>query len=229
MHQINYTADKSKLLLAFGVVLPIVAVIFDPYVFRGQGLLSNWAGAGYSLILIGICVMSYWLTYPRNSPFFAGIFITCSLLSSAVGIFLLIPSLIGIMFFGIGILGLIPFGTAYVFWKASVLAWNKEPLIIQPVLQYTAGILVLLTAIAACQTAGVTILKEATNIFVEGQSQTKAGASFLLNIAEPFDLQRNIVKAWRDELDAVRAKEIATNYEKRYGTKIDFDEIMFFD
>ena len=107
----------------FGVIAPIICLIADPVIFKGAsflavgGLLAPFKVAAYTAIGLGVAALAIWLTFrPRllaHSDFFAGLFLMAQISAFLSAVIILPMSIIGI---GMGgILGLIPFVTAFVF------------------------------------------------------------------------------------------------------------------
>jgi hypothetical protein len=215
--------------LLFGVLLPIVAVVADPYVFKGNGIFSHWSGAGYALIAIGIGSMTYWLLRRSAHPFLAGTFAVCSFLSWVIAILLFPVSLVGIVLFGIGLLGFIPFSTAYVFCRSTLDVWRQSSRSRYRALNFVIAIVTVVLALFASQKTVELMVEKATAVFARESEQMSQAEEILLLGAAPFGLQKHVVAAWRMEKDAGRARQMAARYEARYGTKIAHDEIMFFD
>ena len=107
----------------FGVIAPVICLIVDPVVFKGAsfladgGLLAPFKVAAYTAVGLGVAALAIWLIFrPRlltHSDFFAGIFLMAQVSAFLTAVIILPMSIIGI---GMGgILGLIPFVTAFVF------------------------------------------------------------------------------------------------------------------
>jgi hypothetical protein len=117
--------------VAFGVIAPILCLVFDPVVFRdgflgGKGYLSHIRLFAYISIGFGIITLSIWLLSRNRKAnilvgFISGILLVGSLLAMALGVFLLPVSLFGLLV-AIGILGFIPFLTAFVFLRNGIRA-----------------------------------------------------------------------------------------------------------
>lgn len=120
--------------IAFGILVPIICLIFDPIVFRGHVsnyLVSNNLFA-YSAIGLGIITLSIWLLFNTESTIInsliAGVLLSGALLAFVLGIVILPYSLVG-LYLIIGIFGFTPFFTAYVFLRNGLKAIRK----IQPI------------------------------------------------------------------------------------------------
>jgi hypothetical protein len=127
--------------VAFGVIVPILWLVFDPIVFRdsslgvgGKGYLSHIRLFAYISIGFGIITLSIWLLSRNRRAnilvgFISGILLASSLLAMALGVYILPVSLLGLflglwglLFATIGILGFIPFLTAFVFLRNGIRA-----------------------------------------------------------------------------------------------------------
>lgn len=117
----------------FGIVLPILALIFDPIVFRDTiglggtiGLLAPYNVFGYLGIGLGILVLAIWLWYGDGpfSGYAAGVLFAGALFALALGVVLLPYSVLG-LFVIIGVLGFTPFFTAFAFLRNGVRAIRK--------------------------------------------------------------------------------------------------------
>jgi hypothetical protein len=229
MMQEDTAITSVRMPLLFGVLLPILAVVIDPYVFKGNGIFSQWSGAGYALIVIGVGSMTYWSLRRSAHPFLAGTFAVCSFLSWVIGILLFPLSIIGIVLFGIGLLGFIPFGTAYVFCRSALDVWRQSSQSGHRVLKFIIAVATVVLTLFVSQKTVELMVGRATAVFSRESAQVGQTEKILLLGAAPFGLQRHVVATWRVEKDAERAKQIAANYEARYGTQIAHDEVIFFD
>jgi hypothetical protein len=115
----------------FGVIAPIGTLIFDPIVFRsgdGYPILPQWRVFAYIAIPLSVIVMAVWLWLRVRlkawSGVIAGALFTGALFSLLVGIAILPATLIGLLL-GIGVLGFIPFFTAFVFFRNGLQAFNQ--------------------------------------------------------------------------------------------------------
>lgn len=117
----------------FGIVAPILCFVFDPYFFRGSGPcfqppLGRFAVFAYVAVGLGVGVLSIWLIggqwIKRGVNMFAGIFFAGALFASLIGLALLPFSLFGLLLMGLGVLGFIPFVTAWVYWRNARRAWR---------------------------------------------------------------------------------------------------------
>ncbi|HEY6971370.1 MAG TPA: hypothetical protein VJA94_19330 [Candidatus Angelobacter sp.] len=113
--------------LTFGVFAPIICLYMDPGIFRwsdlpGNSLLSHFSFFAYLEIGIGIVALSFFLITHRASLFLAGVLYAGAIFSVAVGI-MIFPLTIVAIFALIGLLGLTPFFTAFVFLRNARRCW----------------------------------------------------------------------------------------------------------
>ena len=120
----------------FGLVLPILCLVFDPFIFRSFfDIYENIGGASeyqvfvYTAVAIGCLTLGCWLFLDhkyvaRLSGLLAGIFFAGFLFAGGFAIFLLPYSITG-LFCLLGVFGFIPFVTAYVFLRNGVRALRR--------------------------------------------------------------------------------------------------------
>jgi hypothetical protein len=121
--------------ILFGVIAPILSLIFDPIVFRGgtglfgtgSPVLPQFRVFAYIAIPIGVLTLTVWLWRRFRlriwSGFIGGILFAGALFSLLVGLLILPVTLFGIVL-GIGLLGFIPFITAIVLFRNARQAIN---------------------------------------------------------------------------------------------------------
>jgi hypothetical protein len=114
--------------LIFGVILPIVFLYFEPIV-RSDGLWGDYRLFANLAISIGIIFLLLQLYWPKRFQEFqavkTGVLFIGGMFALLLGIVMLPLSLLGIGFFWIGLLGLFPFFTAFVFLRNSDIALSQ--------------------------------------------------------------------------------------------------------
>ena len=117
--------------VVFGIAAPILCLIFDPVVFKGSlfdgGILSRYRVFAFCLIGLEILVLALWLFVPNRSrvlsAILTGILCAGGLLSLLLGLLILPVALLALFFLQVvGIFGLIPIVTAFVFARNSIRA-----------------------------------------------------------------------------------------------------------
>lgn len=129
---IPFGPGRLAFAIAFGVVLPVVCLALDPIVFRssdallspiGSPVLGAYRVVGYSATVVGIASLLIWITLRRPAGVLAGSLAGGAAFALGLGLILLPFTLIG-LFFIVGVLGLVPFGTAWVFVRSALAAWR---------------------------------------------------------------------------------------------------------
>ena len=105
-----------------GMVLPMLCLAYDPIVFRDGP--SGAIGIGYTQssdtdVIVQMLALVAWMTvgwwFTRWRPCFPGFLFVGAIVSGFIGVLLAFFSLIGLLFYGIGMLGFTPFLTCAVF------------------------------------------------------------------------------------------------------------------
>lgn len=146
----------------FGLVMPVVCMIFDPIVFKGSGLFSDegmfselrwfaYTGLAVELIALGI-----WLQYgeqlSRGRDVVGGTLLGGAIVAALIGMTIFPLSLIGILFILVGTLGFTPFLTSLVLARNAARALargNDDSPRLGRRLRMGLGLLILLTVVIA--------------------------------------------------------------------------------
>ncbi len=124
----DMTLDQVLFDLTFGVIAPILCLSIDPIVFRkthmGGPIFTQYAAAPWTVIVLGIAALITWLKFQSSPPLLCGVLAGISVYAALWGLVLLPFSLLGILFWGFGLLGLSPFATAAVFGRNAIRAWK---------------------------------------------------------------------------------------------------------
>ena len=112
----------------FGMLLPVLCLVWDPIVFRGgmnAPLLGAYALQAYAFIGLQILTLGAWLAVGSRTAgaaaWFAGPLAAGAVGAALVGFAILPMSLLGLLFL-IGALGFTPFLTAFVFLRNALRA-----------------------------------------------------------------------------------------------------------
>jgi hypothetical protein len=118
------TPFARNLHLAIGVLLPIVFLIVDPAVFRtgswgvaDSAALGEYRAFAYVATVVAAALLLRALVWPDSRPFEAGMLYGATLVALALGLMLLPLSLFGLLYFGVGLLGLAPFAASWVYLR----------------------------------------------------------------------------------------------------------------
>jgi len=123
------TRQQDTFDVIFAIVLPILCFVMDPMVFKGAffgfPLLGDFQLVTYVFASVAMGVFLIWRTFRgRVSKFggaFAAVFFLSAICSAVIGLALLPYSLFGLTVL-IGMLGFIPFFTAFVFLRNGIRA-----------------------------------------------------------------------------------------------------------
>ena len=114
----------------FGIVAPVLCFVFDPIVFKSefdQGLFPQVQSFAYMVSAIEIATLSVWLICGRRlrprTRLVGGILGAGAAFSGSIGVVILPFTLLGVLLF-IGILGFIPFLTAFVYLRNAKRAFQ---------------------------------------------------------------------------------------------------------
>ncbi len=107
----------------FGIVAPVLCLIFDPVVFRDGNTLNRVAVFGYFAITIGIIALGWHLAARRTPAFVSGALFAGATLALVIGI-LIFPLALSSALLLIGIPGFTPLMTAFVFIRNARRSWS---------------------------------------------------------------------------------------------------------
>ena len=125
--------------LAFGILLPVVFLLLDPVLFRsgfgdGIGLLEHVNILAYGMSGATMCILLVWMCFRNQHPlwngFVVGSLFAGSILACWIGYHLLPVMLF--LFFGVGLISVLPFLAAFVYLRNGIRAFG----IIRPQFHY---------------------------------------------------------------------------------------------
>jgi hypothetical protein len=132
--QRQYQAPKTSFQhafdLFFGIIAPLLCLIFDPAVFRsdgplmGNGFLGQYRLFGYSAVAESVAVLCYYLLVRHRSPLVSGALLGSALFSFSLGVLMLPLSIFGLIMI-IGIFGFTPFLTSFVYFRNACQCWRE--------------------------------------------------------------------------------------------------------
>jgi hypothetical protein len=111
-----------------GVALPAMCLVYDPFVFRGSSG-ADWRIPVFVAIIIEMLILPVWIVAGRClgrwSALFSGMLTVGAIVAGGVGAVLLVPGLIGLIAFGLGLLLMMPFLTCVVFSRNAIRAMRQ--------------------------------------------------------------------------------------------------------
>ena len=134
---------RQRLMFDFiwGVVMPVVCLVFDPLLFKrdNSDLVYLFAGMremrrhdhpyiAYALIGWQVCVLCLWLLLGKvartGASFISGMLAVGFTISLVLGIVLAFPATLGLIYYGIGAIGYTPCLTAHTYFRRAKLAFE---------------------------------------------------------------------------------------------------------
>ncbi len=212
--------------LAFGIVLPIICLWFDPIVFRssfGGALLGRYAVLAGVAISLGLVSLTAWLLIRRPPALFAGLMCGGAIFATLLGVVLLPYSVIGLLAI-VGVLGFSPFATAFVFWRNTVRAYRKARENASPVLLWAlAAMGLLITCGGPWAVHGYVAheLSQASEMILSPDPAKAAQGLTVLKRFQRFVNLDQMVIAYEAEKDTGRRQRLAAMYKELTGVEIE--------
>ncbi|HTF89405.1 MAG TPA: hypothetical protein VK843_13415 [Planctomycetota bacterium] len=218
--------DLRVLGVVFGIAGPALCFYVNETMAGGPPPLIAVLGGlpVYSLVATEIVWMIVWLVRPPTRPLIGalsmGAFLVATCFAATVGLVLFPFSMLALIWV-IGLLGLIPFGTAYTFGRLSGAASRVARLEDSP----RRGLAVALGAVLACAPAVVveTSAEHAMQVAIErlraDDPAAIESARAALDAVPWFDDVR-IVDHWRNESDENQHLRLGELYSRRTGKDI---------
>jgi hypothetical protein len=126
------TSARCAFDVFFGIIAPFFCLLFDPVVFTGDGamgsgFLGSFRLSGYAAVTFSALALGYYLLIRRASPVLAGALFGGFGFALILGLLMLPVTVIG-LFIAIGVFGLTPFITSYVFLRNARRCWAGCPI-----------------------------------------------------------------------------------------------------
>lgn len=124
--------DRPRTAWICVVAVPLLMVALDPLVFRnvfgaGEPIYAVFKPFSYVAIGLGASAMAVFLLTGRAPALLAGMFAGGALFAIALGLLLLPFSAMGVLMFGLGLLGLTPFLTGATLARWSYTVFHQAP------------------------------------------------------------------------------------------------------
>ena len=232
----SVTKNQMKFDIIFGIVMPILCLVFDPIVFKGilgaHAHLDQYRIFFYGAIGIQIPALGLWLALGRRlGPllgFVAGTLLAGALISLAVGIAILPLSLGGLRVLMIGSLGFIPFFTAFTFFRnfrrACICAMARIPIS----LVLSSMIVAVAIALGGSATANLHVSRLVQQV-IDGDSETAVAAGEALRKWKNLADLDTIVLAYEKEDDPAKMELLEKIYEDITAVDINWRVLMLRD
>jgi hypothetical protein len=222
-------SGRAALALAFGVVLPVACLVFDPVVFRssealpgpfGSPLLGTFRVVGYSATAIGVASLLTWLAVRRPAGLSAGLLAGGAVFALGLGVVLLPVSLLG-LFVLVGVFGFVPFGTAWVLAREARAAWRVASTRRAAAGWAAAGFLAACGVPWGLQLGAWEAVRSATEAAAsDDPAEAERGAERLGRLWFAADAD-DLVWAYERERDPDRRRRMAAAYRRLTGGDVD--------
>lgn len=234
----NVHTSNRWLDLVGGIVLPILCVVLDPIVFKtstilpgiGAPLLQEYVVFAYAEMLLCMSAFLYWLWSPQTaSPFLAGLFGSGALFSFCLGLFLLPFSLLGLLVL-LGILGLSPFLSGFVFFRACLRVVKNCLSVLKPTkvaLYASVGLLFALALPGSLQISVNAVTTPAIQRVLAGDADARTLRT-LRWLSWAANLQP-VMQAYQRETDEAKKATLSQSYEEITGMSIEHDLQLLID
>lgn len=227
------TASQLAYDLIFGIVLPILCFIFDPIAFSGREFVTHIAPITqyklhvYLFSALSIITLAVWLlayrTLKSAGGIVAGILLSGAVFSLLIGLLILPLTLIGLMLI-IGVLGLTPFFTAFVYLRNGIRAMRLAesyvgyPKLVSSLL--SGAILILALPYAAYMGLNHTVALS-INDLTTGDPQAAEDAIRRLKYVGWSGEMDQLVWAYLKEQDQTRKQNLARAYKVVTGEDVE--------
>lgn len=229
----NRTEAQDTFDIAFGVALPILCLVADPFVFKGAPLWGLPLLEDYQLVvyLISSVEMGFfllWRTFPKQlnrfaAPF-AGVFVAGAIFSAAIGLAILPFSLVGLLLL-IGVLGFTPFLTALVYLRTGVRALRSQvnaPVSLRLTTAALSGVLVIGALGLASQYIENAISASVDTMVAGNVIETRAAASRLKSFRFiPGKHLDRLAIAYANEFDPTKRDVLKNAYKEITGEDVE--------
>jgi hypothetical protein len=214
--------------LLFGVLLPLICLVADPGVLRPGSLLLSplWperAVATYVFIALAIAALVSWRVWRNGALLVVGPLFVGALGALAIGLVLLPLSVI-CAFMLIGLLGLVPFGTALAFFGNGKQAWRAARAVHSRTVVLATSVLLGASLLAVSLGAQRLVDRRAV-VFVEaavaGDAQALARADARLRPFGPLVDRQIGWDAWADAADPEVKRRVRNAWLRATGQDLD--------
>jgi hypothetical protein len=229
----------------FAVVLPLLCLVADPIVFKGltpalrnYALLADYQLLAYLVSTVEVGLFLTWRTFRlRLRPYataFAGFFFAAAIFSGVIGLAILPYSLFALILV-VGILGFIPFLTAFVFLRNGVRAMRIQVTASSLTHRFAVALLSAVLVIALPVFTNMTIetaLDSTVESMIEGNATEAQLAALRLREFRfvPSKYTDRIATAYSHESDPVKRSTFNAVYQDITGEDLEIRQRMrYFD
>lgn len=210
-----------------GVAAPILAVVFDPYLFKGsflgQPLFLDMRPIAYAFIFSGAFALALRLWTGRGGSFVAGMLSAYFTLAFGLGVCLLPLSFIGIAFHGVGVFGFLPFATAVVLYPEASACFERQ----ESWPRAWAGALTVVLLLAAFQIGSMTAMRRAIQN-MEADPRVSSLTRITAWATTPLGFRLQCARQCMTSMDPGRAN-LAEAYRDVFGANLESEASVMMD
>lgn len=214
--------------VVFGILMPVFCFCFDPGIIRGtESTFSESRVFIYGFSGIAIFTMSIWLGCGQRmrslTAVFGGVLLAGALISFAIGVIIFPLTLIGILFV-IGLLGLVPFVTGFVYLRNALRAIRQTGSAASRSLRVATVVFSAVMAIALPGAAQLTVTKMVNQSIAEILDQNSGSVDVPIARIKKLHLVVDtdpIVREYENESSTLRRERLSQAYKEITGGDID--------
>lgn len=214
--------DRAGVRWSIGVALPIAMILLDPAVFQshvsfGPAILGGVKAFCYVATGLALLTFVIWMMRPHQSALTGGIFAGAAIFATTLGFVLLPFSMMGILFFGVGLLGLSPFLMALVFARAAWTVLPREAPKRRRSALFLSGLLLVFGIPSSIQqTSSLVFEQSLMDIASDDALVSTRGVERLRRWSVLIDLER-IVDEYVKETEPTRQARLGAAYQRLTG------------
>ncbi|MGB7922372.1 MAG: hypothetical protein WCF57_03930 [Pyrinomonadaceae bacterium] len=221
---------------AIGIFLPILCLVFDPFVFRGGsgfggGLLKSYQLFAYTVIALEVVTLGIWLVWGERARAWlkaiGGILLAGAFFSFLIATILFPFSIMGLAFFFIGALGFTPFFTGFIYLRSGLRALAVSNVSTRGAAEQLAtlflGVVFALGGPAAAQWKVSRMVVESVEELASGDARQQAAAASRLKYLYWLvgaDTEA-LVRAYRSSTERAYKERLAKTYRELTGEEIE--------
>jgi len=216
----------------FGVILPVLCFMGDPVVLKGGMLIppmyEKFQLVVYLISTVEMGAFLVWRTFPKQASgfasIFAGVFFAGAVFSAVMGLAMLPLTLFALLFV-IGILGFIPFLTAFVYLRSGVRAFRvalHDPRASRRLAGMVLGATLAIALPHFATTQWEAIVSSSVNTLIYGNATEADAAARRLKRLRiiPAAYRNRIAEAYGNEFDPVKRERLRRAYDDITGKDV---------
>ena len=235
------TRAQDRFDAIFGVILPVLCFMADPVYFKtgfmndGEPIFARFQLVVYLITTVEMGSFLVWRTFRKHvsgyAPIFAGVFFAGAVFSCVIGLAML-PLTIFALLFLIGVFGLIPFVTAFAYFRSGVRAMRIPRTDLRSSARLAGVVLGATLAITlpfVVSTEWERVVSTSVNTLISGNAREAEAAAHRLKRLRvvPAKYRGEIENAYRRESDPAKKEFLRRAYEDLTGDDPSVRSVIF--